>query len=71
MRVRAYVCACVWLAFPAPTPLTHANLMRLCGAQLGGESTAGAQRLKEWVGAHLRPAIVPLDPTDEGQLSEL
>jgi thiol-disulfide isomerase/thioredoxin len=35
------------------------------------ESKAGAQRLKEWVGAHLRPAMVPLDPTDERQLSEL
>lgn len=35
------------------------------------ESNAGAQRLKEWVGAHLRPAMVPLDPTDERQLSEL
>lgn len=36
-----------------------------------GESAAGAQRLKEWVGAHLRPAMVPLDPTDEKHLSEL
>lgn len=36
-----------------------------------GESAAETQRLKEWVGAHLRPAMVPLDPTDERHLSEL
>jgi thioredoxin-like negative regulator of GroEL len=34
-----------------------------------GGAAAGMQRLKEWVGAHLRPAMVPLDPTDERQLS--
>ena len=36
-----------------------------------GGAAAGAQRLKEWVGSHLRPAMVALDPADDQQLGEL
>ena len=36
-----------------------------------GGAAAGTQRLKEWIGSHLRPAMVALDPADDQQLSEL
>ena len=36
-----------------------------------GTPAASAQRLREWVSSHLRPALVALDPADKAALSEL